>query len=99
MTAANHYPAVDVLNSLSRVMPDVVDKDHYAAAGSPRETGNTLHRIDPEIVIAELEEAGFVLEAKSNVLRNMDDDHNVHMAAPDIRGKTDRFVFRFRKPG
>jgi predicted methyltransferase len=73
--------------------------DHYAAAGAPRETGNTLHRIDPEIVIAELEEAGFVFEAKSNVLRNMDDDHNVHMATPDIRGKTDRFVFRFRKPG
>lgn len=72
--------------------------DHVAAAGSPRETGNTLHRIDPEIVIAELEAAGFVLEDKSDVLRNMDDDHSQSMAAPEIRGRTDRIVLRFRKP-
>lgn len=73
--------------------------DHYAEAGSPRETGNTLHRIDPDIVIAELEAAGFVLEDKSDVLRNMDDDLSLSMSAPEVRGKTDRFVFRFRKPG
>lgn len=72
--------------------------DHYAAPGSPSETGNTLHRIDPDIVTAELQAAGFVLEAKSDVLRNMDDDHSVNMGAPEVRGKTDRFVFRFRKP-
>ena len=72
--------------------------DHYAAAGSPRETGNTLHRIDPEIVISELERAGFVLEDKSNILRNMDDDHSLSMSADEVRGRTDRFVLRFRKP-
>ena len=72
--------------------------DHYAAAGSGRETGNSLHRIDPEIVISELEAAGFVLEEKSDILRNMDDDHSLNMSAPEVRGKTDRFVLRFRKP-
>ena len=72
--------------------------DHTAAAGSPRETGNTLHRIDPEIVIAELESAGFMFEGSSDVLRNVDDDHSLNMAAPEIRGNTDRFVFRFSKP-
>jgi predicted methyltransferase len=72
--------------------------DHYAAAGSPRETGNTLHRIDPDIVISEIEAAGFVLDGKSDVLRNMDDDHSLSMAAPEIRGRTDRFVLRFIKP-
>jgi len=72
--------------------------DHYAASGSPSETGNTLHRIDPQIVIAGMESAGFILEAQSDVLRNMDDDHSLNMAAPEIRGKTDRFVFKFRKP-
>jgi len=72
--------------------------DHYASAGSPRETGNTLHRIDPQIVIEEMEAAGFVLEARSDVLRNMSDDHTLHMGAPEIRRQTDRFVFRFRKP-
>ena len=73
--------------------------DHYAAAGSSREMGNTLHRIDPGIVIEELEAAGFVLDGKSEALRNADDDHSLNMAAPEVRGKTDRFILRFRKPG
>ncbi len=72
--------------------------DHYAEAGSPRETGGTLHRIDPGIVIAELEKAGFVLDAKSDLLRNMEDDHSLGVFDPSIRGKTDRFVLRFKKP-
>ncbi|MCM8901219.1 flagellar protein export ATPase FliI [Caldicoprobacter algeriensis] len=29
----NHYPAIDVLGSVSRVMPDVVDKSHMQLAG------------------------------------------------------------------
>ena len=32
----NHYPAVDVLQSLSRVMGDVTSKEHRAAAGKIR---------------------------------------------------------------
>ena len=72
--------------------------DHFAAPGSPRETGSTLHRIDPAIVVEETEAAGFVLEETSDVLRNLDDDHTLNMADPAIRGNTDRFVMRFRKP-
>lgn len=72
--------------------------DHYAEAGSPRETGNSVHRIDPGIVISELEIAGFVLEGKSQILRNMADDYSKIVFDPELRGKTDRFVLRFRKP-
>ena len=72
--------------------------DHYATAGSPRETGGTLHRIDPSIVITDLENAGFVLDAKSDLLRNMEDDHSLGVFDPGVRGKTDRFVLRFKKP-
>ena len=72
--------------------------DHYAEAGSPRETGGTLHRIDPQIVISELEAEGFVLEGKSEVLRNMEDDYSKGMFDPEIRGRTDRFVLKFRLP-
>ena len=72
--------------------------DHYAEKGSPRETGGSLHRIDPDIVMADLTNAGFVFDGKSDVLRNMDDDYGKNMADPSVRGKTDRFVFRFRKP-
>lgn len=72
--------------------------DHYAEAGSPRETGGTLHRIDPSIVIAELEAAGFALDAKSSLLRNTGDDHSKGVFDPSVRGNTDRFVLRFVKP-
>jgi predicted methyltransferase len=72
--------------------------DHFAAAGSLHETGSTLHRIDRDIVITELESAGFVLDGESDVLRNMNDDHSKGVFDPEIRGKTDRFVLRFKKP-
>lgn len=32
IAAQNHYPAIDVLGSVSRVMLDIVDKEHYKAA-------------------------------------------------------------------
>ena len=72
--------------------------DHQAASGSPAETGNTQHRIDSAIVIAELEAAGFVLDGESDVLANPEDDHTKGVFDPEIRGKTDRYVMRFRKP-
>jgi predicted methyltransferase len=72
--------------------------DHYAEAGSPRETGGTLHRIDPALVVADMKDAGFVLDAKSELLRNTEDDYSVNMFDPAVRGKTDRFVMRFVKP-
>lgn len=37
LAAANHYPAIDVLASASRVMNAVVSKEHRAAAGRVRE--------------------------------------------------------------
>ncbi|MEQ8204585.1 MAG: hypothetical protein RIA65_00295 [Woeseia sp.] len=72
--------------------------DHYAAAGSPRETGGTTHRIDPGLVIADVEAVGFKLEGQSDVLRNPEDDYDRNVFEPDLRGKTDRFVLKFRKP-
>ena len=72
--------------------------DHQAAAGSPPETGSTLHRINSDFVIAELEGIGFVLDGESDVLANPEDDHSKSVFDPEIRGKTDRFVLRFKKP-
>lgn len=72
--------------------------DHYAAPGSPPNTGATLHRIDPAIVINEVTAAGFVLDAQSDALRSAADDLSKNVFDPEVRGKTDRFLLRFRKP-
>jgi predicted methyltransferase len=73
--------------------------DHVAAAGGDtREVVEKLHRIDPAVVKADFERAGFVLEAQSQILRVPADDHSKNVFDPSIRGKTDRFVYRFRKP-
>lgn len=72
--------------------------DHAAAAGAPADTAQTLHRIDPALLKRDLEAAGFVLEAESDVLANSADDHSQSAFAEGIRGRTDRFVFRFRRP-
>jgi flagellum-specific ATP synthase len=37
LAAANHYPAIDVLGSVSRVMPDIVEQSHYGAASALRD--------------------------------------------------------------
>jgi predicted methyltransferase len=73
--------------------------DHAATpGGDTRVVVDKLHRIDPAVVKADFERAGFVLEAESDLLRNPADDHSLNVFDPAIRGKTDRFVFRFRKP-
>jgi predicted methyltransferase len=72
--------------------------DHAAAAGSGVRDTETLHRIDPAVVKKEVLAAGFVLDAESDVLQNPKDDHTLKVFNPDIRGRTDKFIFRFQKP-
>jgi predicted methyltransferase len=72
--------------------------DHVAAPGAPAEVGGTLHRIDPERLRRDITAAGFVLEAESQVLRNLADDYAKPVFDADVRGKTDQVVLRFRKP-
>ncbi len=72
--------------------------DHVGAAGDTRAIVDKLHRIDPAVVKADFEKAGFVLERRSDYLANPADDHTKLVFDPTIRGKTDRFAFVFRKP-
>jgi predicted methyltransferase len=74
--------------------------DHSAVAGSPVETDaeTALHRIDQAVVRAEVEAAGFVFDAELDVLRNPDDPRTISVFDESIRGRTDQFVMRFRKP-
>jgi predicted methyltransferase len=72
--------------------------DHVAEAGSGLRDTETLHRIDPIHMKNEIEAAGFVLESHSDALRNTDDGHKQAIFDPNIRGRTDQVLFRFRKP-
>jgi predicted methyltransferase len=73
--------------------------DHAAKAGSdPRASVEAMHRIDPAVVKADFKRAGFVLVGESDMLRNPADDHSIGVFDKRIRGKTDRFVLKFKKP-
>jgi predicted methyltransferase len=70
----------------------------HAAPGAGGSVTSTLHRIDPETVKKEVTAAGFVLEASSDLLRSAEDPHTVAVFDPSIRGNTDQFILKFRKP-
>jgi predicted methyltransferase len=100
----NHVPRLDpnvILGALFKAMKPggiVSVVDHIGPAGDTRALVDKLHRIDPEVVKADFKRAGFVLEAESDLLRMPSDDHTKIVFDPAVRGKTDRFAFRFRKP-
>jgi predicted methyltransferase len=70
--------------------------DHAAKSGTGISVARTLHRIDEAIVIAELKQAGFVLDAQGQFLRNASDTREV--SSGDGQVMTDKFALRFVKP-
>jgi predicted methyltransferase len=75
--------------------------DHSAVDGAPVQTEGgdaILHRIDQATVRREIEAAGFVFDGESDVLRNAADTRTASVFDPSIRGQTDQFMMRFRKP-
>ena len=75
--------------------------DHSARAGDAARVTKTLHRIEESVVVDELRRAGFILVADSDMLRHPEDarDWSASDEAPaEKRGKSDRFVLRFRRP-
>ncbi len=72
--------------------------DHAAEAGSGMRDTEKLHRIDPNIVKTQVTAAGFKLDGETDVLGNPADDHTKLLFDKSIRGHTDQFVYRFRKP-
>lgn len=73
--------------------------DHSAAKGSGTTLSDSLHRIDKDAVIAALAKAGFKLEAESKLYSRPADPRTANVFDASIRGKTDQFMLRFRKPG
>lgn len=73
--------------------------DHVAAKGAPANVTETLHRIEPATVRREVEAAGFKFAGESRLLANSADPHTATVFDKTIRGHTDQFIFKFRKPG
>ncbi|HXW84150.1 MAG TPA: hypothetical protein VEJ86_07075 [Candidatus Binataceae bacterium] len=70
--------------------------DNSAKPGSGDVAAGTLHRIDEQWEIADIEKAGFKLEAASSALRNPKDDRSEVVFKH--RGEQDRFMLKFVKP-
>jgi len=72
--------------------------DHQAADGAGIGVAGTLHRIEAAELRRQVEAAGFIFDGESKAVRVPTDDHSLTVFDPGIRGRTDRFVYRFRKP-
>jgi predicted methyltransferase len=75
-----------------------VGLDHSAEAGSGSRDTNTLHRIDADAVKEEVTAAGFEFVGSSDILKNPADARTAKVFDPSVRGKTDQFILKFRKP-
>jgi len=69
--------------------------DHRGIAGQPN---GDYHRMQESAAIDLLEQAGFVVEATSDILANPDDDHMRGAGDPSLGRNSDRFLIRARKP-
>lgn len=73
--------------------------DHSGRAGTGHSEVQSLHRIEGAALRAEVEAAGFIFDGESSALANPADDRTTNVFDEAIRGRTDQFVYRFRKPG
>jgi predicted methyltransferase len=69
--------------------------DHVGIAG---QDNAQLHRMDLDAARAMLVEAGFTIEAESDLLRNPADDHTRGPNDASLGGNSDRFLIKARKP-
>ena len=71
--------------------------DHSAKAGSGSADAGSLHRIDEAFMRKDFEAHGFKVVRKSDILRHPEDKRDQNSFKGPIVGRTDRFVYVFRK--
>ena len=65
--------------------------------GDPDNNNVKLHRVPKQVAVDLATDAGFIVEADSDLLAHPEDDRTQMVFGP-IRGRTDRFVLKLRKP-
>jgi predicted methyltransferase len=101
---ADGWPAIDAddfMGQITRALKPggrFLLVDHAAADGTGKESAQQLHRIEESFVRRDVARFGLEFVAANEVLRNPADDHSITAFAPEVRGRTDRFVLLFRKP-
>lgn len=96
--SAGSQAVVQALKGMSAVLKPggvfgVVDH-----VGLPDANNAQLHRMTQQQAIEVVTAAGFVLEAESDLLASSSDDHTKIVTDASLRGRTDQFILRFRKP-
>jgi predicted methyltransferase len=72
-------------------------KDHTRRHNEPTWQEN-WRRMDPVLVIKEVQAAGFVLEDYADIHYRPDDELRYEVGRKSVTGNTDRFLLRYRKP-
>lgn len=62
------------------------------------DSSENRRRVDPVLVIKEVEAAGFIFEDYSDLHYRYDDELVYEVGRKSVTGNTDRFTFKFRKP-
>ena len=77
----------------------VIIIDHYGVPGmDSRAQADKTHRIDADVVKADMARAGFRFAGSVPILEMASDDPTKLVFDPSLRGKTNRFYYRFVKP-
>ena len=72
--------------------------DHTRRHMQPDDPENR-RRVDPVLMIKEIQAAGFEFEDFSDLHYRLDDELRYEVGRKTVTGNTDRFTFLFRKPG
>lgn len=72
--------------------------DQAANPGTSEAQITALHRIDEAQVISEVTSAGFILVDESDALRHPRDDRTRNVFDAIVRGQTDEFMLKFKRP-
>ncbi|WP_340588637.1 methyltransferase [Erythrobacter alti] len=91
--------AADMLYASLKPGGTLVVVDHHATEGAGAEAADTLHRMDSALAMETLTSAGFELEEESDLYSRPDDPRTANVFDDPIRGSTDQFAWRLRKPG